>query len=98
MNRRLCLRLALILLCALLVSGGVRAAAPVNYRLDWVTPLTTGHGGPAASDHYAVNLTVGQTAVGTLSSENYHLCLGYWCGAAPPYQVYLPLVTRHASP
>jgi hypothetical protein len=96
MKRELCRRIALALLCTLIVSGGVLALPSADHRLDWFTPLTTGSGGPAASDHYAINLTVGQTSIGTLSSQNYRLCLGYWCGAGPPYDIHLPLITRTA--
>jgi hypothetical protein len=67
-----------------------------NYRLDWFTPLT-GSGGPASSANYAVNLTVGQSAIGASSSTNYGSCLGYWCGAAVEYRIFLPLVLRNFS-
>ena len=66
-----------------------------NCRLDWFTPLTGGGGGPASSTNYAVNLTVGQSAIGASASANYEGCLGYWCGTAVEYRVYLPLVLRN---
>ncbi len=78
----------------LLLAGGALAMSSANYRLDWFTPLTGGGGGPANSANYAVNFTVGQSAIGASTSTNYGVCLGYWCGAGEQYRVYLPLVLR----
>jgi hypothetical protein len=96
MNTRLCFALLLGLLCVLLLANGTLAMSSANYRLDWFTPLT-GSGGPASSTHYAVNVTVGQTAPGVSASANYGGCLGYWCGGeteAGGLKVYLPLVLK----
>ncbi len=82
-------------LCVLLLTSRALAMSSINYRLDWFVPLTGGGGGPAQSAHYAVNFTVGQSAIGTASSMSYGGCLGYWCGAAGQYRVYLPLVLRN---
>ena len=71
------------------------AMSSANYRLEWFTPLTSGGGGASTSGNYAVNLTVGQSATGTSSSTMYGGCLGYWCGVAVWYRVYLPLVLRN---
>jgi len=65
-----------------------------HYRLDWFVPLT-GSGGAANSAHYAVNFTVGQSVIGASASTHYKGCLGFWCGAAAQYRVYLPLVLRN---
>ena len=81
-----------VLSVLLLLAGGALAMRSTHYWLDWHTPLTGGGGGPASSTHYAVNLTVGQTAIGVSSSSNYQVCLGYWCGTAGPWRIYLPLV------
>jgi len=87
--------LLLTLAALLLLAGRALAMYSTNYRLDWFVPLTGGGGGPAGSDHYAVNFTVGQSAIGASTSTNYRGCLGYWCGAAAQYRVYLPLVLRN---
>jgi hypothetical protein len=93
-------RIALFLTLAavLLLAGRALAMSSEHYRLDWFVPLTGGGGGPAGSTHYAVNFTIGQSAVGT-SSNTYRACLGYWCGiaeaAAVSYRIYLPLVMRN---
>ena len=97
MNTRRLLPWAIVLLCALVVAGNALAMRSDNYRLDWFTPLTGGGGGPAASDHYAANVTVGQTAIGLASSANYGAGLGYWYGTAGGYKIYLPLVLRNVS-
>jgi hypothetical protein len=49
------------------------------------------------SDNYAINLTVGQTVVGASSSTSYGARLGYWCGGAAGYWIYLTLVLRSFS-
>jgi hypothetical protein len=82
-----------ILGCSLVLSGIALAMFSDNYRLDWFTPLTSGGGGAADSTNYAINLTVGQSGVGTVSSTGYGACLGYWC-AEGEYRIYLPLVLR----
>jgi hypothetical protein len=87
----------LALVALLLLAGVALAMDSDNYRLDWFTPLTGGGGGPASSAHYAVNLTVGQSAIGAPSGTDYEGCLGYWCGAAIEHRVYLPLVLRSFS-
>jgi len=95
MSKRMLIVL-LCLLCGLLLAGRALAMSSTNYRLDWFTPLTGGGGGPAGSTNYAVNFTVGQSAIGASTSTNYRGCLGYWCGAvAAQYRVYLPLVLRN---
>ncbi|MGC9335591.1 MAG: hypothetical protein ACP5JJ_15680 [Anaerolineae bacterium] len=84
----------------LLLMGSVLSLAmsSTHFRLDWFTPGTSGGGGgPVTSGHYAANLTIGQSAVGTLSSAHYQACLGYWCGVPVPNWIYLPLVMRNES-
>jgi hypothetical protein len=77
--------------------AGSRCPGDVFHQLplDWFTPLTGGGGGQASSAHYAVNFTIGQSAIGASASTNYKGCLGYWCGAVIPYRVFLPLVLRN---
>jgi hypothetical protein len=94
MSKRTLMVLAAAAFCTLLLAGVALAMSSDNYRLEWFTPLTGGGGGPASSAHYAVNLTVGQSAIGPSASTNHGGCLGYWCSGAVPYKVYLPLVFR----
>ena len=86
--------LLFVLLCALLLTPGVRAMSSTHYRLDWFTPLTGGGGGPASSAHYAVNFTVGQTAIGSSDSTHYQAELGYWYSVDVGHEIYLPLVLK----
>ena len=84
----------LTLIVLLLLAGSAMAMSSTNYRLDWFTPLTSGGGGAASSTNYAVNLTIGQAAIGGSSSANYAVGLGYWYGAAAQYKIFLPIVLR----
>ena len=85
----------LALAALLLLAGSSLAMESDNYQLGWFTPLTSGGGGAASSDNYAVNLTVGPAASQAASSASYGACLGYWCGAAEvEYKVFLPLLIR----
>jgi len=94
MSKRTLIVIAGVLLGSLLLSGVALAMSSTNYRLDWFVPLTSGGGGRATSTNYAVNLTVGQSAIGASSSTNYRACLGYWYGITE-YRVFLPLVLRN---
>lgn len=85
----------ILLLLPLLLTGAVSAMESANYRLDWFTPLTGGAGGAASSTNYAINFTVGQSVAGVTSSTDHEVCLGYWCGGAAQYRIYLPLVLRN---
>jgi len=92
MRRRVPILLALTVI--LLLAGSVLAMSSTNYRLDWFTPMTGGGGAPASSASYAVNFTVGQTAIGASSSANYGAGLGYWCGAVAQFRIFLPVVLK----
>jgi hypothetical protein len=83
-----------LLLVLLLLASSVQAMSSANYKLEWFTPLTGAGGGPASSTHYAVNLTIGQTAVGRAASAHYRAGLGYWEGLFTGSWTYLPLTMR----
>jgi hypothetical protein len=87
--------ISLIVIALLLLAGSALAMSSDNYRLDWFTPLTGGGGGPASSAHYAVNFTVGQTAIGSSDSTHYQAGLGYWYGVDVGHRIYLPLVLKN---
>ena len=96
MSKRKITIMSIALLCILLLVSSALAMSSTNYRLDWFTPLTGGGGGASNSTNYAVNFTVGQSAIGASTSTNYGGCLGYWCGIRE-YRVFLPLVLRNYS-
>jgi len=97
MSKRKITALVAALLGSLLLVGTALAMSSDNYRLDWFIPLTGGGGGPVSSTSYAANFTVGQTAICASSSASYGGCLGYWCGTAAEYKIYLPMVLRNFS-
>ena len=86
--------LLLLLIGLVLVVNQAWAMSSTNYRLDWSTALVGGGGGAASSTSYAINFTVGQTAIGASSSTNYGTGLGYWYGTAGGYRIYLPLILK----
>lgn len=65
-------------LASLLVLSIALAQVSDNYDLSWHT--IAGGGGPMSSTNYATNGTVGQAAIGSAESTNYHLGAGYWYG------------------
>jgi hypothetical protein len=90
------IRIFFALTALLLLAGSILAMSSTNYRLDWFIPLTGAGGGPVDSSHYAVNFTIGQSAIGACSSTNYGAGLGYWYGIGE-YRVFLPLILRDAG-
>jgi len=80
-----------------LLTGSILAMSSDNYRLDWFTLLTGGGGGSVSSTSYAAKFTIGQTVIGTSSNASYGGCLGYWCGVAAQYKIYLPVVLSNFS-
>lgn len=83
-----------VLLALLLLADGVAAMSSTNYKLDWFVPLTGGAGGASSSANYAVNLTMGQSAIGSSSSASYRIGMGYWYGLLDQFRLFLPLVFR----
>jgi len=77
----------------LLLTTTALAMSSDNYGLEWHTGLL-GSGGSAQSANYAVNLTVGQSAIASASSTNYQAGMGYWYGLLPNYPIYLPIISR----
>jgi len=88
-------------ICALVLVGSALAMSSTNYRLDWFTLLNSSSGGASDSTNYAINFTVGQTAIYASSSANYEARLGYWFGSVGTggarYKIYIPLVLRNFS-
>lgn len=88
------IKIILILVaCLLLITTTGLAMGSTNYTLNWYTPLTGGGGGPSASTNYAMNMTVGQSVIGSAASTNYKTGLGYWTGLVD-YRTMIPVVRR----
>ncbi len=96
--KRIILNLLLLLALLLVLASNVDAMTSTNYRLDWFNPLTGAGGGPMSSPNFRADVTVGQTAIGTESSMNYRVGLGFWYGATTcyllPCKLSLPLIMR----
>jgi hypothetical protein len=87
----------LTLVLSLLLVSAVLAGSSANYALDWIIPLTSGGGGPAASTSYAVNYSVGQTVIGDMASTNYGVHLGFWQEFTQSIQnlfIWMPVITK----
>ncbi|MGQ9517945.1 MAG: hypothetical protein ACUVWB_10565 [Anaerolineae bacterium] len=95
MNRR-CMYLiagALTLVC--LFAAGTVAWALADFDLNW--HVIAGGGGQATSAGFRIAGTVGQPAVGAMSSAGFQLGSGFWFeGGAEPtlFKRYLPLILK----
>ena len=65
------------ILCYLAIVSTASPQSSANYDLSW--NVIGGGGGGGTSNSYAMNSTVGQTAIG-FSTHNYELGAGYWYG------------------
>lgn len=89
------LLIVLLALAAVLsISEGVLAMSSANYRLDWFTPGTSNGGGTLASSQYVLDVTIGQTAIGQMSSPGHRASLGYWYELVRAFRAFLPAVMR----
>jgi hypothetical protein len=82
------------LLLLLLLAHGAQAMSSTNFALDWFTPLNSSGGGLSSSANYAVNFTIGQTAIYASSSTNYNAGMGYWYGIFQQFLLRLPLICK----
>jgi hypothetical protein len=92
MKKRGWIFLVIALIAVFLFATSAQAMNSTNYKLDWMVPLSGG-GGHASSTNYAIDLTVGQTAVGNASSTNYGAGLGFWT-AVWKWIINLPLLFK----
>lgn len=88
---------ALLALLALALAVGAAAMTSSNYRLDWFTPGTSNGGGTSTSANYVAHVTVGQTAIGAMTSSNYNVNLGYWYGLVRIFRRFLPSVMNEKA-
>ena len=70
------------------------AARPAAAHMDWYTPMTIAGGGHAISTNFSMNLSIGQSVIGSSHSSNFELDLGYWSGLGYLYRLFLPLLHR----
>ena len=94
MKKKHWLILNIVMLIALMLTSNVLAMSSPGYELEWFTPMTSGGGGEAASSSYAVNFTIGQSAIGESASSSYGTGLGYWYNLLKGLAIYLPIILR----
>jgi hypothetical protein len=87
-------RIALMLVlatCLLLTTGAIAMSSP-NYAIDWMYPLSGG-GGNSSSTHYTIQLTIGQTAIGSSENASFQAGIGFWYGLRDfIYDLFLPMI------
>ena len=103
MKKKLMLSAALALALALIILGALTAFSPPahaepgapapQYKLTW--DVLAYANGRLTSTHYAMDSTVGQTAVIPMRSTHYHLQNGYWGGWWPTIKTFLPNFLRN---
>ena len=86
--------LVAILVGALLLTVVSTAVADAGKHITWYV-MSSG-GGHTHSPHYALDTTVGQSAVGLCHSPNYALGSGFWYVAGVPRvtRLFLPVLLR----
>ena len=75
-KRRVVPTLLIGLVCFPSLGGIVLAMSSDNYGIGW--SVISGGGKSSGSDNYVARSTLGQTATGFSSSDNYGAGLGYW--------------------
>ena len=95
--RKLCVLVPIVAL--ILLTSPVPAGADGNLQILW--HVMSGGGGHAASPHYLVDTSIGQSAVGISASPNFTLGGGFLYVLGLPQaaaqQLYLPVVLKRAS-
>ncbi len=89
--KRALLRISILLLLVLLLSG--TALAATGFSLPrWVIP---GGGSTSTGSGYSLTGAISQPLAGELSGGNYHLSAGFWVGGTHTSNLlYLPVVIR----
>ena len=82
----------LILVLALFLA--VTGVALANGGLDLPWQVLGGGASDSAAGDVTLHATLGQPVVGVVSGGDVTLGQGFWCGATPGYNIYLPLVIR----
>jgi hypothetical protein len=80
-----------LVLALFLAAAGVALA---NDGVEWPRRVLGGGASDAAVGGTTLRATLGQPVVGGVSGGNVTLGQGFWGGATPGYNIYLPLVIR----
>lgn len=92
--RRIKIILWVVIVAALLLATAAQAGSSANYAIDWLVPMNAAGGRQAQSAHYASDLTVGQTIVGSTASPGYQLQAGFWVSNFIIWELHLPVMTK----
>ena len=86
----------LILALALALPPVVVGATLANGSIERPRWVLGGGAADSTAGGTALRATLGQPVVGSVTSGDGGVTLGqgFWCGATPEYNIYLPLVTR----
>jgi hypothetical protein len=91
MNITKILILCLAALLLVLIAGTAFAAVSASdFTVDWW--VFSGGGAPSSAGSFAMNGSLGQTVIGTSSSNNFSIDHGYWLKGA--YKTFMPLVLK----
>jgi len=71
---------------------GAPAMDSAHFGLNW--DVIGAGGNTIASTHFRVVSTMGQPAIGNISSAHFAAHTGYWQNLSTVYRIYLPLVMR----
>lgn len=88
---------ALLLLAGVALAKG-STSAPLSTGYDLLWHVIGGGGRHSQATPYALDGTIGQAVVETVSSDGYTLCSGFWCGvgaAVVEHKIYLPMVMKN---
>jgi hypothetical protein len=88
MHKRTITALAVVLFSSSLLTGLVLAQGAA----DW--DVIGAGGGHAEAGIYSLDGTIGQALAGRIGNAPYELCVGFWCGTATDYKVFLPVVLK----
>jgi hypothetical protein len=80
-----------LVLALFLAAAGVALA---NGGIELPRRVLGGGASDSAAEGVALHATLGQPVVGVVSGGDVTLMQGFWCGATPGYNIYLPLVIR----
>jgi hypothetical protein len=94
MNKRKLFALVILVILLFLLVGNVLAMSSPAYMLEWYVPVTSGGAGEASSATYSLNLTVGQSVIGSSSSSNFGNGFGYWYGLLLDRIRVLPIILK----
>ena len=84
----------LTMVLLLLLVSSVQAMNSANYAIDWMIPLTSGGGGTIASSNYAIQYSVGQSAVGVSDSTHYATNMGFWQNFITNLRTWVPIIYK----